>query len=131
MAVLNDFPGLETAIIVNEAPLAEFEDDEAQTSPTEANKYIEAQTGAAFGVRTTISKPFPKVFGVEIEVWVDGHRTSRCVVKPDEQFYTVPNDMKGVAYRKDGKIHFKEYQFEELLIGIVAPQGTWTVLTFV
>jgi hypothetical protein len=43
MAILDAYPGLRTEIIVNRALLTEYNDEEAETSPTETTKYIEAR----------------------------------------------------------------------------------------
>ncbi|KAG9199640.1 hypothetical protein G6514_008301 [Epicoccum nigrum] len=116
MAILNAYPGLTTEITVNRAPLVEHNDEEAETSPTETTKYIEARSGSEFVIKTSLKEPFPATNGVEISVSVDGNRGPRWSVKPGPLFYKVPTKIKGVGLSQDGKRYFQNYQFAELNI---------------
>ena len=121
MAILDAYPGLTTEITVDRAPLPEYNDEEAETSPTETTKYIKARSGSEFVIRTSLKEPFPANNGVEISVSVDGNGGPRYSVKPGSLFYKVPTKIKGVGFSQDGKRYTQNYQFAELNIGNFVP----------
>lgn len=118
MAVLDAHPGLRTEIVVDKRPLDKYNDDEAEATPTEVTKYIEARSGADFMIKTTFSEPFPTNNGVEIKVKVDGNRGPCWAIKPDDRFYRSTNKMTGVSFTQDGKRYHQNYQFADLNIGM-------------
>lgn len=119
MAVLDAHPGLATEIIVNNVPLTEYRDDEAEESPQKVTKYIEASSGAEFVITTTLNMPFPDKYGVEVRVSVDGNQGPRWGIKPDDRFYGTVLRMKGMNFTQDGKRYHQNYQFAKLNIGMI------------
>lgn len=115
MAVLDAHPGLSTVVTVNKQPLTEYDNDE-ETDPGVANKYVEASSGAEFVIETVIKSPFPTVNGVEISVTVDGSRGPRFGYGPDELLYR-SIQVKGVSITQGGERHRQNYQISELNVG--------------
>ncbi|KAF9693595.1 hypothetical protein EKO04_008533 [Ascochyta lentis] len=70
MAVLPSQPGIEVSVVCNGAPLHEYDDDEDAPIDTVVTKYVEAVSGAEFGVRWTITQPWPK-FSLLFYAYVD------------------------------------------------------------
>ncbi|KAI4629253.1 uncharacterized protein J4E87_003515 [Alternaria ethzedia] len=74
MAVLPFLPGLAVEIIVNDAPLPEYNDDsDTPASPTTITRYVEATSGANFAIKVSVTKgyPFPKG-DMEAKISLDG-----------------------------------------------------------
>ncbi|KAF1850027.1 uncharacterized protein K460DRAFT_326501 [Cucurbitaria berberidis CBS 394.84] len=115
MAVLDDVPGLKAEVIVDGRPLREYDDDE-ETSSKAVTKYVEAQSGAEFAIRSVFSAPFPLQYGVEMKVSVDGdiyRRTYKC---PDELYREGGHNQKGISYQEDGNWVRRYYRFTALSI---------------
>jgi hypothetical protein len=129
MAILDAYPGLTTEITVEAAPLAEYDDEEAETSPTETTKYIEARSGSEFVIETSFKWPFPRTNGVQISASVDGIRALRYSIEPDRLFYKVRRT-EGMKFSQDGKRYVQNYRFAELNIGNFCPNiGRAKILT--
>jgi hypothetical protein len=120
MAILDAYPGLKTEITVDAAPLAEYNDEEAETSPTETTKYIEARSGSEFVIETSFKWPFPRTYAVQISASVDGVRVSDWSVLPEFLFRKV-RAMKGVVFSEGGRIYCQNIRFAELNIGNFCP----------
>lgn len=81
MAIIPQYPGLETSIISKGAPLAEYpapihsENSEALPDLAVVSKYIESVTNQEFTLSVAIKGPFVMTStAVLVEVWVDGRR---------------------------------------------------------
>jgi hypothetical protein len=55
MAIHPDFPGLKAEVIVNGAPLKEYDDDE-KPQPKMLTKYVEVSSNDCFWVEYTVPK---------------------------------------------------------------------------
>ena len=120
MAILDAYPGLKTEITVDAAPLAEYNDEEAETSPTETTKYIEARSGPEFVIETSFKWPFPTTNGVQINASIDGIHVSEWSIKPELLFRKV-RGMKGVSFSEGGRRYLQNFRFAELNIGNFCP----------
>ena len=129
MAVLDKLPGLEFYFEVNGERLEEYDDDEEveikpgpvgkyQSSRTVA-KYIEAVTGAAFGIKCHISSGFkmdsPNLF---IKVYADGNYAEGKVAKYPYLESTLTFDGPLIFYPMSGgsaeRYARQHYRFSEL-----------------
>ncbi|KAF2622226.1 hypothetical protein BU25DRAFT_415384 [Macroventuria anomochaeta] len=59
MAILPSQPGIKISIVCNGAILQEYEDDDEEPNHAVVSKYIEAVSGAEFGIRWDVSSPWP------------------------------------------------------------------------
>lgn len=78
MTVLPGYPGLVVEILVDGAPLQEYdndEDDDGSESPGTITKYIEASSGATFTIRYTIPEMLPRS-SLSKQVYLDGNGIS-------------------------------------------------------
>lgn len=97
MVDFDAYPGLKTEITINRKPLAEYDNDDVETSTAEVDKYIAARTEVEFVIKTTFKNPFPRDNGVEITCSVDGHRAVCWGIDPDEPTWYAPKKMKGMT----------------------------------
>ncbi|CAO2658837.1 Nn.00g065600.m01.CDS01 [Neocucurbitaria sp. VM-36] len=115
MAVLDDVPGLNVEILVGGRPLHEYEDDE-EASPKAVTKYVEAQSGAEFYLRSTFSAPFPTQYGVQMKVSVDGSSVRASYAKPEMLYKQHGYTQRGISYQENGQWFHRNYCFTPLSI---------------
>ncbi|KAF3036906.1 hypothetical protein E8E12_003340 [Didymella heteroderae] len=71
MAILASRPGIKIIVVCNGAPLQEYEDDDAEDQDgSVVSTYIEAVSGAEFGVQWEITSPWPP-YTILFECWLD------------------------------------------------------------
>jgi len=115
MAVTDKHPGLEVEVVVDGAPLKEYNDDDSNDQEI-VSKYIEAQSGAEFAVRSTFTAPFPRGHGVQIAVRVDG-TTRRYGYESSDLYGRQGHTCTGISYQQDGIWYEQKYCFTTLNIG--------------
>ncbi|KAF2677306.1 hypothetical protein K458DRAFT_163912 [Lentithecium fluviatile CBS 122367] len=86
MAITTVYPGLQVDVVVNGAPLQEYDDDEDEDSPDTTTKYVEATSGANFEIRYSFGTGFSAKHAVVTRVHVDGQYGEGHVIKLDEIF---------------------------------------------
>jgi hypothetical protein len=59
MAILPSRPGIKISIVCNGAALQEYNDDEEEPNNNIVSKYIEAISGAEFGIHWKLTPPWP------------------------------------------------------------------------
>jgi hypothetical protein len=75
MAILPSRPGIEITVKSNGAALQEYEDDDDDPQPNVVTKYVEAVSGAEFGVQWEITSPWPP-YTILFEYWLDQKKVS-------------------------------------------------------
>ena len=86
MAVLSEVPGLTVTVDVAGEDLAEYDDDESDKSePRTATKYVEAHSGANFGIATridaaTFAHPSDTI---RLKMYLDGNFVSAWSLKQE------------------------------------------------
>jgi hypothetical protein len=118
MAVLDAYPGIKVQIVVNGAPLQEYDDDDDESAtPNTVTKYVEAVSGAEFQIQHDITQPWPQ-HEMLLECIVDQHKVVGAVLNK--------GNYRGSSYRyvKEGAISYKEghqfiqrFRFAQLSIG--------------
>jgi hypothetical protein len=86
MALLDDVPGVEVQIVVQDQVLHEYQDRSAQVSAKTTERYVEAQSHAEFQIRYAFSKPFPADRPVSMIVTIDGKDVDEPLIRPFELF---------------------------------------------
>lgn len=74
MAIHPDFPGLKVEIVVQKKALQEHDDLDVCVDPMTTTRYLEAPSGAAFGMQYTFLEYFPVDRAVSMSMFVDGMR---------------------------------------------------------
>jgi hypothetical protein len=86
MALLDDVPGLEVQIVVQDKMLQEYRDRSAQVSAKSTELYVEAQPHAQFHIHYAFKPPFPADRPVSMIVTIDGKNVDEPIVRPSELF---------------------------------------------
>jgi hypothetical protein len=60
MAIFGGIPGVKVEIIVDRAPLQEYDDDSEGGAARKLSVYVEVQTGQEFALKATFKDPFPQ-----------------------------------------------------------------------
>ncbi|KAH8730022.1 hypothetical protein GQ44DRAFT_723497 [Phaeosphaeriaceae sp. PMI808] len=115
MAISNENPGMKVEITVDDQPLPEFDDDQAESKAV--TKYVQAISGKKFALKFTFSEPFPTQNGVEAEICVDGEKRRILAYKPDYLYQPSGHFKRGVSFQKGGQWYRQDYQFTALNIG--------------
>lgn len=77
VAILEECPGLVVEILVDYAPLPEYEDESEPSMAATATRYMHAQSGQEFHIRFDFSIPFPLREGLPTEVKLSDNCTFR------------------------------------------------------
>jgi len=72
MAILASLPGVRVEIIVDSAPLVEYDDEETPEQPKLVSRYVEAQAGATFAVKVSVDESRPTSQDLIVFLSVDG-----------------------------------------------------------
>jgi hypothetical protein len=123
MAVHPFLPGLAVEIIVNDAPLPEYDDDtDAGDSPTMVTKYVEATSGANFAVEVAFTEEFPFPKGdMRAGTSVDGRLLSSRIIREDYFFEKFLVEGRKCEIGQHSKI--QKFCFSELEVGKCAVES--------
>ncbi|KAH6639651.1 hypothetical protein C7974DRAFT_410606 [Boeremia exigua] len=83
MAIHKDHPGLSVEIVVNGNALREYENNDQVHEPETVARYLQAQPGAKFGIRWSITEAFPSNRDISHSVWIDGRLISQLTNRAD------------------------------------------------
>jgi len=117
MAVLPFLPGLAVEIIVNDAPLSEYDDDsDTPASPTTVTRYIESTSGANFAIKVSLTEEFPFPAGNMLaEISLDGEVVACKRIREAEFFEEHLFAGSSIQIGEHSKI--QKFCFAELEIG--------------
>ena len=95
MAVIDD---IEATVCVGDNPLKEYKDSELDDDgPKEASRYIEAESGKAFGVKFKLPKAYPWTSdGLTAEIHIDGTYATSALL-PSERSAKRPTDYHWIS----------------------------------
>jgi hypothetical protein len=120
MAIIPGVPGLEVEVLINEEPVKEYEDEDAEEVPTVSGsvaKYIESQTGAEFSFRCKFSKDSSlQNDDLAIIFSIDGTESVKHLCRKKNLPWE-PILKLGHRYWKDDEWFLKKFTFTELNIG--------------
>ena len=117
MPILKD---LDVVVCVNNIPLKEYVDNDEEQFSNTASRYIEAVSGAEFGVRVRFSSGSSISIheGIKVVIFLDGedvaHRFCRPTGSPSGRQYYFDGSSK---YEK-GKRMKQKFKFSEISISI-------------
>lgn len=119
MAILPFRPGIEISIVCNGAVLREYDDDDDDEDLPAAviSKYVEAVSGAEFGIQWKISPPWPP-YTVLFECWLDQKKASGKFCKP--AFFKYPSYIyteEGATTVLNGQSYLHRFAFAALEVG--------------
>jgi hypothetical protein len=119
MAILEDKPGLEVTIEVNEEALVEYNDDdfdENNEKPSETSKYVVSVPGAQFALRMKCATQFFRSLGssLRMQIALDGKEVYRGII--DEDMHPNKNDfiLKCTPLKEHGVWYENNFTFSEL-----------------
>ena len=116
MAVIDETPGLEVQIRVNNRPLREYIDQHTQVAEKIQERYIEADSNAAFEIHIKFTKPFPTDRPVSMIVTVDGKDVDEPFIRAEE-LYARSGHVSAGPISYNGREWFtQKYQFAALSI---------------
>jgi hypothetical protein len=81
MAILDQHPGLHFTVKVNDEPLREHADPEAEKSDNIITKYIEVKTNNIFEVVVNFLEA---THGVTIAIQLDGVQVASCIMRLED-----------------------------------------------
>jgi hypothetical protein len=118
MAILPSRPGIKISVMCNGAPLQEYEDDDADDQDgTVVSNYIEAVSGAEFGVQWEITSPWPP-HTILFEYWLDQKKVSGKYCK--QVYFRHPAYVyleEGASTVVDGQTYLHKFAFAALTVG--------------
>jgi len=122
MAILDELPGLEAQIIVNRTPVKEYDDDEEGVVDKTVTMYIEAKSGAEFGVRLNLQSMFnvSARHSMVAEVYLDGTYGNSIVLRKENQLnlrHTVWYDIISVTEVEASRYFERNFCFSKLNTG--------------
>jgi hypothetical protein len=79
MAVAKEHPRIQVEVICEREPLREYDNDDEETPPEQVTKYIEAKSGAEFGVRLELKRPYPSD-PVYFRLYLDGKDVGNRII---------------------------------------------------
>ncbi|KAI4681913.1 uncharacterized protein J4E84_007510 [Alternaria hordeiaustralica] len=105
------------AIVVNGAPLPEYDDDsDTPASPTTVTKYVEATSGANFAIQVSVTEDFPFPKGDMLAaISLDGQVIERGI-SPESRFFHT-RLYHGRSSQIGGHPKIQKFCFAELEIG--------------
>ena len=123
MAILASRPEIKISIICDGAPLQEYDDhdDHDEELPaTVISKYIEAVSGAEFGIQWQISSPWPP-HSVMFEYWLDQKEASgECCTQVNYKGQSYTYTEEGAITVVDGQSYLHKFAFAALDVGMQA-----------
>ena len=116
MAVIDETPGLEVQIRVNDRPLREYIDQHTQVAEKIQERYIEADTNAAFEIHIKFTTPFPTDRAVSMIVTVDGKDVDEPFIRAEELYARSGHVSAGPISYNGREWFMQKYQFAALSI---------------
>jgi hypothetical protein len=117
MAIIDSHPRITVEVLSNRTPLQEYANDEEEDEPNTVTKYIEAQSGATFEIRCTLTRPFPAnslVYYVDL----DGKRAYGTLCRQNTYKGTsAPYTVSGVTHTNPTGTYESKFCFSDLAIG--------------
>ena len=119
MAVLDEITGLTVQIIVKKRQAQEYDNDEEEASPNTVTKYIEAQSGAKFGVKFRFSNEFDAKHSILADIYLDGKSAESHVYDKDRGRPERNRDhcINGVSECNEGSYFKRKFSFSQLKTG--------------
>jgi hypothetical protein len=94
-ALLDDVPGIEVQIVVQDHVLHEYQDRSAQVSAKTTERYMEAQFHAQFEIHYAFREPFPSDRPVAMIVTIDGKTVDEPLIRASELFEPQGHSSRG------------------------------------
>lgn len=118
MTILASRPGIKITVVCNGASLEEYEDDDVdEQTDTVASKYIEAVSGAEFGVQWEITAPWPP-YTILFEYWLDQKRVGSRYCQPvNFRSPSYTHLEKGASTTVNGQSYLQKFAFTALTVG--------------
>jgi hypothetical protein len=118
MAIIDSHPRIKVEILSNDAPLQEYDNDEEEDKPNSVTKYIEAQSGAAFEIRCSLERPFPKT-PLLCKCFVDGKKMEGFFCGPASNSGSSCFDkLSGVTHHDQVGTFLSKFCFSDLTVGM-------------
>ncbi|KAF2117502.1 hypothetical protein BDV96DRAFT_597437 [Lophiotrema nucula] len=111
MAVLPEYPGLKVEIVVDSAPLREYDDiGNAPQSPRTVTKYIETrlQDRKTFQVRVTLTPQFDFQYDLRVVANLDGKLARGCIEQKHHLSHDYAFEVKGVVSQVAGGSYIQQ-----------------------
>ncbi len=117
MAILPSHPGIKVSIVCNGAALQEYDDEDDETQTHVVSKYIEAVSGAEFGIKCEVSPPWPPntllfIYYLD-QKWVGGRYAMQISYNPPN-WTCIEQGSRTIV---DGQSYLHKFAFAALTIG--------------
>ena len=117
MAILPSHPGIKISIVSNGAALQEYNDDEEEPNNTVLSKYIEAISGAEFGIHWELTSPWPPYI-VLLKYRLDQKRVGSTYCMPVHFKHPSYGGLhEGATTTTNGQSFLHKFAFAALTIG--------------
>lgn len=119
MAILKSKYGLEVSVVSDGTPLKEFDNPKPESAPNKVTKYLEAESGATFRIRYSVSNP-PGT-AIVATVTMDGHHVNLINVENLEKESAEANadvyEIQGTPLFQANMRFVQNFKFSPLAIG--------------
>lgn len=124
MAILPSRPGIDISIVCSGVILQEHEDEDEEPNHAVVSRYIEAVSGAEFGIRGVITSPWPP-HTILFDIYIDQKKASGAYCeqkrfKPPSCTFT----KEGVTTVANGQTYLHKFAFAALTVGQYC-EGYW------
>ena len=114
MAIIDEIPGLEVRVVVDEQALREYEDASAKVPSQIAERYVEAQDNAKFSIHYSFQPPFPADRPVSMIVTIDGQNLDEPVTHTFDLFKATGHTSTGAIARVGENWQVQKYCFSAI-----------------
>lgn len=109
-------------VLVNDVPLAEYDDEDTQDIPhnptPQAIKYIEATAGSEFAIKFSLLAPWTMEDDLVWKVFLDGSQSTGSLFKKSETTAGVYSKIRdGVNVGSGNDWYWRKYTFGSLILG--------------
>jgi len=117
MAILAQIPGVTVEIMVDRAPLQEYDDDSERDVTRGCTKYVESQTGKEFSMKATFAHPFHQR-NVAFSVALDGMAPVKNIDLSEDDLWDDDGHKIGSITSRSGPYMYRQkFCFEKLETG--------------
>lgn len=119
MAICDQVPGLNIAIVVNEGPLAEYALPSDVTKPNERTDYIEPKGGSKFSIKLAFTASLfrQRRSNLCCEIYLDGQFVTCVWIYKEELIEDHERNVGSATYNEEGGRVERDFTFTDVVTG--------------
>lgn len=118
MAIVTARPGIKISVVCNGAALQEYDDDDQEPHDNVVSKYIEATSGAEFGILCELFPPWPPS-RVLLKYFLDHKKVCSKFLRPVNYTRNFKYLRKGSKSLGNGQVYLHQFAFAALTVGML------------